>query len=91
MGSRRIDPSPSAVSMAGPNGCTEPGLSTDQGSVGASVDQVAVRSAPLRPSTRDKEALRHRVEKEHRLLKPPKSQHWVWKFLVVCKKKDEHT
>ena len=45
-------------------GSAEPGLSTDQGSVGAPVEQVAVPGASPRPSVRDKEGVRYRTEKE---------------------------
>ena len=62
-----------ANGMAEGAGSAEPGLSTDQGSVGASVEQVAVPSAPPRPSARNKEAVRYHVEKGRRLPKPPKS------------------
>ena len=52
-----------ADGRGGGAGSAEPGLSTDQGSVEASVEQVAVPSAPPRPSARDKAAVRYRVEK----------------------------
>ena len=67
-------------------GSTEPGPSTDQGSVGASVEQVAVPSAPPQPSARDKAAVRYRIEKERRLPKPPKSQRWLREFFMVYAK-----
>ena len=63
-------------------GSAEPGLSTDQGSVGASVERVAFPSAPPRPSPRDKEAVRYRVEKERWLSKQPKRV-----YLVLVKAK----
>ena len=39
---------------------------------------------PPRPSARDKDAVSHRVVNERRLIKPPKSQHWVETFYGVC-------
>ena len=68
-------------------GTAEPGLSTDHGGDGASDEEVtAVPSAPPKSSARDKAAVRYRVQKERRLSKPLKSQHWVWKFFMVYAK-----
>ena len=84
---------PIAIDCAGTDGraksagSAQTGLSTDRVSVGASVEQGAVPSAPPRPSARDKAAVRYRVEKERWLPKPPPQfQHWVWKFLSVYMK-----
>ena len=68
------------------SGGVEPGPSNDHGGDGACIDQVVVRTAPPRPSARDKDAVSHRVVNERRLPKPPKSQHWVWKHFTVCAK-----
>ena len=67
-------------------GGVEPGPSNDHGGCGACIDQVVVPMAPPRPSARDKDAVRHPVVNERRLSKPPKSQHWVWKHLMVYAK-----
>ena len=68
-------------------GIAEPGLSTDHGGDAASDEEVtAVPSAPPKSSARDKAAVRYRVQKERRLSKPLKSQHWVWKFFMVYAK-----
>ena len=45
--------------------------------------KLVVPAAPPRPSARDKDAVRHRVVNERRIPKPPKSQHWVSKHLMV--------
>ena len=48
---------------AGGGGRTE-GTGSAEHSVGASVEQVVIPSAPPRPSARDQEAVHYRVEKE---------------------------
>ena len=74
---------PIAIDGAGADGSAEgaggiePAPSNDQGGCGACIDQVVVPAAPPRPSARAKDAVRHRVVNEHRLPKPPRSQHWV--------------
>ena len=67
-------------------GSVEPGPSNDHGGCGACIDEVVVSTAPPRPSARDKDAVRHRVVNERRLLKLPKYQHWVWKHFMVYAK-----
>ena len=82
---------PIAIDSAGADGSAEdaggvePGSSNDHGGCGACIDQVVVPTTP-RPSAFDKDAVRHRVVNDHRLPKPPKSQHWVWKHFTVCAK-----
>ena len=74
---------PIAIDGAGADGSAEgaggvkPGPSNDHGGDGA------VPTAPPGPSTRDKDAVCHRIMNERRLPKPPKSQHWVWKRFMV--------
>ena len=83
---------PIAIDGAGADGSAEgaggvePGPSNDHGGCGACINQVVVPTAPPRPSARDKNAVRHRVVNERRLPKPPKSQHWVWKYVMVYAK-----
>ena len=64
-------------------GGVEPGPSNDLGGCGACIDQVVVPTVPSRPSARDEDAVCHRVVKERRPPKPPKSQCWVWKHFMV--------
>ena len=52
-------------------GGVEPGPSNDHGGYGACIGYVVVVAAPPRPSTSDKDAVRHLVVNERRLPKPP--------------------
>ena len=47
---------------------------------------VVVPTAFSRPSAHGKDAVRHRVVNERRVLKHPKAQHWVWKHFMVYTK-----
>ena len=83
---------PIAIDGAGADGSAEgaggvePGPSNDHGGCGDGIDKVLVPTAPPRPSARDEDAVHQRVLNERRLPKPPKSQHWVWKYFMVYAK-----
>ena len=82
---RPIDGAGADGSAEGAGGA-EPGPSNDHGGNRACIDQVVVPTAPPRSSARDKDAVRHRVVNERRVLKHPKAQHWVWKHFMVYTK-----
>ena len=83
----RIDPSPSTVlvPMAVPKVLAALNLARQMTTV--VLEPASIKWSFRRPllarRARDKDAVRHRVVNERRLPKPPKSQHWVSKHLMV--------